>query len=690
MSVGRCVATRVMPSMQALWRPMARGAATLLLTGVIAAGAQAAQLDISAERVAQAGVVAERPTLQLRWPQAATEGELALQVPRLTVEATGTVLRDLQWTCALRWDGGAWQCAGGVKARGYRTGQLALRWQGGVQTTLQRGDARLQLRLPGATGADADLHAEAVPMAWLAPLLAGVWPEARLQGGRLDGAVSIRDDDADALRIDGQFEAAAVALDTDDGRIATEGLHWRSRLGLRIGADRVSAQFDGALRGGELLAMPLYVAWPDTPVALVGTVESSPDGAWHLRGLRIDDPGVLQASGDITLRPGSDTPLHAAALQLALDDLARAQPRYLDALLGTLGRPALQLSGGLSADLVRDGAGWRRWSLRPRDLALVDGDRLQLEGLDGTVAWTAETAPLDGDLRWSRLAASGLALEGGALALRSADGELALARPASVPLLGGTLALSHLRWRQARDAAPMRLEVGLAVQGLPLSRLSDALGWPRFDGTLDARIPDARYSDGVLTLDGDVGARLFDGSAQLQGLRIERPFGVAPSLAADIRLRNLDLEPLTRAFGFGEITGRLDGDILGLRLLDGAPVAFDARLQTVDKPPVPKRVSQRAVRELSDVGGSGLVGGLQAQVLKAFSSFAYSRIGIACRLENNVCSMDGVAPAGQGYVIVEGAGLPRIQVVGFRRRVDWPVLVQRLQAIADGQGPTVE
>jgi hypothetical protein len=46
--------------------------------------------------------------------------------------------------------------------------------------------------------------------------------------------------------------------------------------------------------------------------------------------------------------------------------------------------------------------------------------------------------------------------------------------------------------------------------------------------------------------------------------------------------------------------------------------------------------------------------------------------------------MSGVDSAGDGYTIVEGAGLPRIQVIGFRRRVDWPTLVDRLEADAAG------
>jgi hypothetical protein len=40
---------------------------------------------------------------------------------------------------------------------------------------------------------------------------------------------------------------------------------------------------------------------------------------------------------------------------------------------------------------------------------------------------------------------------------------------------------------------------------------------------------------------------------------------------------------------------------------------------------------------------------------------------------------------------VAGSGLPRLTVVGFNRRVDWPTLVERLGAIGKGDvKPVVE
>jgi hypothetical protein len=53
--------------------------------------------------------------------------------------------------------------------------------------------------------------------------------------------------------------------------------------------------------------------------------------------------------------------------------------------------------------------------------------------------------------------------------------------------------------------------------------------------------------------------------------------------------------------------------------------------------------------------------------------------------------MDGIAPAPNGgYYLVKGKGLPRIDVIGGARRVDWPRLVQQLIAVTESEGPVVE
>ena len=206
--------------------------------------------------------------------------------------------------------------------------------------------------------------------------------------------------------------------------------------------------------------------------------------------------------------------------------------------------------------------------------------------------------------------------------------EAQAARPG---VLGGEVGLDDLRWQAPTEARGTRFQLGLTLDALDLGSLSQRLGWPAFTGTVGGRIPSARYENNVLTLDGGLAMQVFGGTVSLSELVMERPFGVAPTLSADIAIEDIDMEPMTAAFGFGSITGRLDGRIAGLRMVDWSPVAFDARLVTDEAWKGRRRISQRAVEDISKVGGAGLVAGLQTQVLKLFDDFGYARIGLACR-----------------------------------------------------------
>ena len=150
---------------------------------------------------------------------------------------------------------------------------------------------------------------------------------------------------------------------------------------------------------------------------------------------------------------------------------------------------------------------------------------------------------------------------------------------------------------------------------------------------------------------------------------------------------------MTGAFSFGRITGRLSGRVDGLRLFNWAPVAFDARLYTPPGDRSKHRISQRAVENIGSIGGggAGVTAALSSGFLRFFDDFNYDQLGLSCRLENDVCAMTGVAPAPNGgYYLVKGKGLPRIDVIGSSRRVDWPRLVQQLIAATKSGGPTVK
>jgi len=155
-------------------------------------------------------------------------------------------------------------------------------------------------------------------------------------------------------------------------------------------------------------------------------------------------------------------------------------------------------------------------------------------------------------------------------------------------------------------------------------------------------------------------------------------------------VNGLDLASLTRTFSFGEIQGRLGGHIRDLHLVDWKPVAFDAQLATPPGDGSRHRISQKAVDNLTNLGGGGITGALSRSLLGMFKTFSYDRLGIACRLHDGICDMDGVAPAARGYYIVKGGGLPRIDIIGYAHEVDWDELVARLASVTAHSAAVVQ
>jgi hypothetical protein len=177
---------------------------------------------------------------------------------------------------------------------------------------------------------------------------------------------------------------------------------------------------------------------------------------------------------------------------------------------------------------------------------------------------------------------------------------------------------------------------------------------------------------------------VFDGRITLQNLRVERPFGVLPSLAADVEVESLDLDQLTQTFSFGQISGRLDGYVRDLRMLDWKPVAFDAWLGTPGQQEGSNDISRQAVNHLTTIGGGPVTTALTSPLMRMFSNFSYRRLGLGCRLVDYVCELRGLSGDPDSVLILEGSGVPKITIRAFNRKIDWPQMVANLLAVSAG------
>ena len=255
----------------------------------------------------------------------------------------------------------------------------------------------------------------------------------------------------------------------------------------------------------------------------------------------------------------------------------------------------------------------------------------------------------------------------------------------NLPILDGALSLSDVSAVRLGDNWAWHLRMNLVP--ITLNQFSKALGWPEMKGQISGQIPLVTYANKQLNMDGAMTFNAFSGSISMNDLIIEDPLGVVPRLYADLQMRNLDLGDLTRTFSFGAIEGKLDGDVKDMVLENWKPVQLDASIQTSDGKHL-KKISQRAVENITALGGEGTAAALQRTFLRFFKEFNYEKIGLSCKLRQDVCEMGGVestdsVSTSSGYIIVKGKGIPAVNVNGFTQKVSLEDLLGRIKRITD-------
>lgn len=623
-------------------------------------------------------------------------------VPQLQLHADKVALPALGWKdVALdlagrpqRARGRAWKFAGHVATRHAPSGAFAdadvavlFDPDGGtLEIDVQQGKGDLHALMPLDQTSHVQMTLAGLPLAWLRGALASAWPGGRLAGGTVTGDVALDLADGGA-RISGRIQVEGAVLDSKAGDIAMRDVGADGTFRIETGALATSVMFDGELRGGQMLFGPLYAQLPARPANVHVSAVASPAGI-AIHSLDYDDHDALRIVGSLAFDARGN--LEKLDFKRFAATLPAAYARYGTTFVQSLtGFAQLDTSGSLSGSLDLGKNGLAMLALELRDVSVDShGAGLSVAGLNGKLDWRAHASRPATSLSWKRLSMYRIPFGAATLALADDAGALTLRRPVAIDVLGGSFQLNRFTW-QPGAAGARRFSAGFAVTGVDLPKLCQAFGWPEFGGKLGGAVPELSYRGGDLAFDGGLSLGVFDGSVSVTNLRLQHLFGSDPQMAADIEMRNLDLAQVTGVFDFGQITGRLDGDIDGLRLSDWRPVAFSAKLATDGG----GKISQHAIKSLTQVGGGGIAGGLQSMALRLFKTFGYARIGLSCVLANGVCTMGGITPdpnaGGNGYTIVEGSGLPHITVIGHQRKVDWVTLVNRLEEATKGGGPVV-
>ena len=515
----------------------------------------------------------------------------------------------------------------------------------------------------------------------LVPLLPATLP--KLTKGSLTGRIEIASGAQDNARL--------------QGRIVVNNVDFSDAAGLRA-AEKLGAVFEvNAQRSGSRWRFSAALDWPDgellwTPVYLAKSRKQLRlSGTWDPAFIQIDSGeielapiGRAQFSARWKNDPGTLTDLNLTGKSLDLDPLytTLAKPFLESASLNALnadGKADIRIS------IVNEKI--QRADLKVANASLADtNNRFKIQNIRADIPWVNAAAG-EGVIAFDSASIGDLPI-GGVNAKVKFSGESFVLPELTVPVLDGSITIRNVKAR--REGKDWLGEFEGEVTPISLPKLTTALKWPALAGSLEGVIPRVRFDGKSIFIDGALQFKVFDGIMVATNMQLSDALGAAPQLEGTLVMSNLDLDTLTKTFSFGKMQGRIDMALENMLLSNWKPIRFDGRVMSSEGK-YPRKISQQAVQNISSLGGAGAAAAIQRSFLRIFETFGYKKIGLTCKLRNTVCEMGGVENTPQGYVLVQGGGIPSITVMGYNRQVGWEELLARIKAATQSNaGPVVK
>ncbi len=472
-----------------------------------------------------------------------------------------------------------------------------------------------------------------------------------------------------------------VSFSDEAGLHAAEKLSGNVKLSVQKEAQQYRWQNTLQWSNGEMFWQPFYLNGNGHQWAAAGTIDDEKltiDSA----KLSIQQVGDLTLSGQLRLKDWQITQLEANLPDL---NLASAYPLVFKPMLDKTAFNHADIEGKASLNVSMREGQLRSFKLRLSDVNIDDQNKkFAFYRINADIPWDYDDIKT---VTFSYQNGQLLGLPLGKTQISAIVNRYALTAPSiQLPILDGELKLNDISAAYIGQEWFWHLQAELTP--VSMADVSRALKLPVMQGKAAAHIPLVTYSSGQLTTDGELTLNIFDGVANVTNLTMKNPLGVAPQLNADIALRNLELGALTSTFSFGAIQGKLDGDIEELELQNWKAVKFNASVYS-SPGNYPKKISQRAVENISALGGAGAAAAIQRSFLQFFKQFNYQKMGLSCKLRHDVCEMHGIESTPQGYVIVKGSGIPSITVMGYNQTVGWGELLARIKRVTEGNSKAV-
>ncbi len=446
------------------------------------------------------------------------------------------------------------------------------------------------------------------------------------------------------------------------------------QLGMEANLSLTEIEADIQLTSGEMLYEQLYIDFSGFPLFIQSTATQLDEGHYYqVNTTVVNQPSMhLDANWEINRNLDVIDPYFS----MSVTDSHHFNQQILNSLLGIYGVSDNAMSGQFVVTAHSKQDLLDQWQIDFKDYYFLnEGRKIDVQSLDGKVHWYQYSQAPDSALNWESLLFAGLPVGPSSVQLNFSQDEVKLLGEHRFPVFDGIIELKAFEVQKLFSEF-VDMQVDANVLPISLRLITEKMGWPIMSGTISGDIPGMIKQGSVIQFLGDLQLQVFDGDMTVNNLSIERLFGVAPVIAGDVIFSGFDLSILTETFGFGLITGKLHGQVDELRITNWKTDRLDAQVYTVKTKGIKQIISQRAIENISSLGG--IKGAISSTFLRFFDDFRYKRIMLSCKLHNSVCEIGGLKNKSNQFIIVEGGGIPKINIVGFVRSINWEEFISRL------------
>lgn len=506
----------------------------------------------------------------------------------------------------------------------------------------------------------------------------------QIKNGSLNLSATLSGRDDKVLTFDLTAQVEGITGQSVDGKLAAENTNLQFHIQGSTKNGLWHWQGESRLLGGALYVEPVYLEVAGQPISV--NAQGSTNlltNFTDIQSFSLQQPDVMRVSGSAQGFFRNKIHVDKADIDLQSATLQDLLTTYINPFFTESPFANVKAFGTLNARFSVVQQALTDAAVNFADLTIDDENgRLTVKDGDGSINWSNDLLEKkQSELAWQSLSIKGLPIDAATLNFASWGNAFQLAHKVKLPVLNGSIAVDKFSW-QAKSGDEPDVSFAGRMDNLSLEQLTKKMGWTPLSGNISGQIPGVTYHNKVLSLGGELLIKVFDGTIKISQLKSSGLFSGYPRLESEIELDNLDLEQLTSKFEFGAITGRLSGFVKNLVLENWHPVSFYAWFGTPVDDDSSHKISQKAVKNIANIGGGAASDLLSRSFLSFFETFRYDKIGMGCYLHDGTCQLMGLEAEGQGYYLIKGGLLPRIDVLGYNPRVNWDVLVERLKRVA--------